>query len=218
MSDESAMKILSLEFSSTRRSVAVFDGEKVSASRWTDEREEGPFSLIEEALTEANCARGDIECLAIGSGPGSYTGIRSAIAIAQGWQLAAGVKLCGVSSVHAIARQAKATGLSGGFAVLIDAQRGEFYCAQYDAGEETLRELSPLRIVKPATVDDLQAAGISLIGPDPRVVGYGGSVVWPDAAAVAELAAACLEFVAGEKLEPIYLREIAFVKAKPLKL
>jgi len=49
-----------------------------------------PLRLVERALAEAKVERGQIECVAVGLGPGSYTGIRGAIALAQGWQLARG--------------------------------------------------------------------------------------------------------------------------------
>ena len=46
------------------------------------------FGLVEDALRQAQLDRAQIECLAIGLGPGSYNGMRLAIAVAQGWQLA----------------------------------------------------------------------------------------------------------------------------------
>ena len=52
--------------------------------------------MIESALAEAKIEREQIEVIAVGLGPGSYTGIRAAISVAQGWQLARGVKLLGV--------------------------------------------------------------------------------------------------------------------------
>ena len=56
------------------------------------------FALIEEALAQARIEREQIECVAVGLGPGSYMGTRIAIAIAQGWQLARGVKTAGIKS------------------------------------------------------------------------------------------------------------------------
>lgn len=56
------------------------------------------FALIEEALAQARVEREQIECVAVGLGPGSYMGTRIAIAIAQGWQLARGVKTVGLKS------------------------------------------------------------------------------------------------------------------------
>jgi len=82
------------------------------------------LGLVEEALRQAQLEREQIECLAVGLGPGSYTGIRMAIALAQGWQLARPVKLLGISSADCVAAQARAEGVVGHVQVVIDAQRG----------------------------------------------------------------------------------------------
>src|SRR5947199_21310 len=61
------------------------------------------LGMIEEALRQAQLEREQIECLAIGVGPGSYNGIRAAIALAQGWQLARSIRLLSVSSAECLA-------------------------------------------------------------------------------------------------------------------
>jgi tRNA threonylcarbamoyl adenosine modification protein YeaZ len=63
--------------------------------------------LVEEALRQARCEREEIETIAVGLGPGSYTGIRGAIALAQGWQLGRGVNVIGLSSVECLAAGAE---------------------------------------------------------------------------------------------------------------
>src|SRR3954469_15197603 len=99
------MKILALEFSSPQRSVAVVQkGEFHESLSGSNE----PFAMIDQALREAKLEREQIECIVVGLGPGSYTGIRSAISIAQGWQLARPISLLGISSVEGIAAQAQA--------------------------------------------------------------------------------------------------------------
>jgi len=97
------MTILALEFSSERRSVALArDGIVLSeAVEQTGGRATNALGLIESALATAGLSRDEIEVIAVGLGPGSYTGIRAAIAVAQGWQLARGVKLLGISSAEA---------------------------------------------------------------------------------------------------------------------
>jgi len=177
-----------------------------------------PFAMIESALADANVARNEIECLAIGLGPGSYTGIRAAIALAQGWQLAREVKLLGISSVEAIAAQAQADGLRGTVNVVVDAQRGEFYLATWELDENSQRETKPLGIVGRDVVESLLKAGEVVIGPEVTKWFPAGRIVHPRAATLAELAAARTDFVSGDKLEPIYLRETAFVKAPPSRV
>ena len=88
------MTILTLEFSSVQRSVAVMQGDAGAAVSLACEAVEtgtggtGAFEMIQSALQEAKLEREQIDCLAVGLGPGSFTGIRVALSIAQGWQLA----------------------------------------------------------------------------------------------------------------------------------
>ncbi|HXE43306.1 MAG TPA: tRNA (adenosine(37)-N6)-threonylcarbamoyltransferase complex dimerization subunit type 1 TsaB, partial [Candidatus Baltobacteraceae bacterium] len=94
------MSILAIEFSSEQRSVAVMRGDSVFEAVETGGRSTAAFAMIEKVLADAKIEREEIETIAVGLGPGSYTGIRAAIAIAQGWQLAREIKLIGISSVE----------------------------------------------------------------------------------------------------------------------
>ena len=206
------MTILALEFSSERRSVALARAGAVLAEavEQTGGRSTNAFGLIQNVLADAKLTREEIEAIAVGLGPGSYTGIRAAIAVAQGWQLARGVKLLGVSSAEAIAAQAQAEKLFGLVNVVIDAQRGEFYVADWEISAVAVKEVSPLRIVAEDEVNALKSAGEICLGPEQK------KPFFPPAAQVAWLASGRLDFVSGERLEPIYLRETTFVKA-PVK-
>jgi len=176
------------------------------------------FGMIEQVLAEAKIEREQIDVLAVGLGPGSYTGIRAAISIAQGWQLARGVKLLGVSSVECLAAQARAENILGRVSVVIDAQRNEFYLATYEITADGWRETAPLKILSLAEVQSRTGADGILIGPEVTRWFPDGRVIFPRAAALAELAARRSDFVPGEKLEPIYLRETNFVKAPPARI
>src|SRR4030095_8302409 len=215
------MKILALEFSSAQRSVAVTEDHATSASEIIETapgHSMKPLNMIEQALKQAGLEREQIECLVIGLGPGSYTGIRVAIALAQGWQLACGVKLLGLSSVECIAAPAQTDGFTSKTCVVIDAQREEFYIASYDFGIGECREVFPLRLVTLSEVRERQNAGETLIGPEVTRWFPGGRVIFPRAATLGRLALTRGDFVAGEKLEPIYLRETRFVKAPPSRI
>src|ERR1700728_2418128 len=105
------MKILAVEFSSQARNVAVLQcgagPSPVLLGRAAESSVRRQLGLVTDALDAAHCEREDIETIAIGLGPGSYTGIRGAIALAQGWQLGRGVTLLGISSVDCLAMQAQ---------------------------------------------------------------------------------------------------------------
>ena len=216
------MKILALEFSSPQRSVAVVQATgnarslSVSEVVQTRERGAGALEMIAEALRQARLEREQIECLAIGLGPGSYTGVRSAIALAQGWQLASrpgGIKLLGISSIECLAAQAQAQGITGAVAIAIDAQRGEFYLADYDLDAACRREITPLRLTTLLEAQAREKAGQTIIGPEVTNWFPSGRLLFPRAAMVGELALARTDFVSGESPEPIYLRQTKFVKA-----
>jgi len=213
------MKILAVEFSSDQRSVAVaVDGKILATAAETATRATHAFALIEQALAEARLEREQIECLALGLGPGSYTGIRSAIALAQGWQLARPIKLLGVASVECLAAEAQANGWFGKVNLVIDAQRNELYLARYEISPEGYCEVGPLKL---ATLDEVRSqssAGEIIIGPGVNRWFSEGRALFPSAASLGRLAASRADFLPGEKLEPIYLRETNFVKAPPLRV
>jgi tRNA threonylcarbamoyl adenosine modification protein YeaZ len=171
--------------------------------------------MIEQVLRDARIEREQIDCIALGLGPGSYAGIRGGIAFAQGWQLARNVKSLGISSVECIAEQAQAEGLTGTVNIIIDAQRHEFYLGQYTLSEKGRSELQPLRVATLAEVQEIERAGQTLVGPEVAKWFSRGHIVFPRAAVLGQLALRLNDFVPGEKLEPIYLRETAFVKAPP---
>src|SRR5258708_37058917 len=127
MSDTFPMKILALEFSSPQRSVAVIQRDEspsgVAVNEVIEPGSTAPFTMIEDALREAKLEREQIDCIVVGLGPGSYTGIRAAISILQRWQLARRIKLLGVSSAECLAAQAAAGALPCRVHVLLDAQR-----------------------------------------------------------------------------------------------
>jgi tRNA threonylcarbamoyl adenosine modification protein YeaZ len=158
-----------------------------------------------------------IEVIVLGLGPGSYTGIRVAIAIAQGWQLALGVKLLGVSTADVLAEQAREEGGRGRFHVAIDAQRGEFYHAAYDLDEVAARALGPLRLDTLETVKREAGAEPVLGGAEIAARLPGGRVMLPNAATLGRLAAGRTDFLPGGELQPIYLRATSFVKAPPTR-
>jgi tRNA threonylcarbamoyladenosine biosynthesis protein TsaB len=230
------MRILAFEFSSAQRSVAALDADPGGVARaWGEavETDSGqamrPFGLIEAALREAGLEREQIEAIAVGLGPGSYTGIRAAIAMAQGWQLARdaedrgsagspGLRVFGISSAECIAATAQEAGVIGRVNVVVDAQRGEFYVARYELDAGGWRELEPLRLAAPAEVRAREAAGEGLIGPEITRWFASGRIIFPRAATLARLALTREPARRADALEPIYLRPTSFVKAPPARL
>jgi tRNA threonylcarbamoyladenosine biosynthesis protein TsaB len=213
------MKILAVEFSSEQRSVAIgVDGVVVATASEIATRATHAFALIEQALAAARLEREQIECLAVGLGPGSYTGIRSALALAQGWQLATSVKLLGLASTECLAAAAQAEGCFGKVNVVIDAQRNELYLARYEITASGYSEVAGLKLASMVEAQALADASEMMIGPEVTRWFGAGKTLYPSAAMLARLAAGRNDFINGESLEPIYLRETNFVKAPPLRV
>jgi tRNA threonylcarbamoyladenosine biosynthesis protein TsaB len=229
------MTILALEFSSSRRSAAVLDPAegspstrpkggtltqpplriKIAEAIETGVGRTNAFGLMEKALTGAGRAREQIEIIVVGLGPGSYTGIRVALSIAQGWQLARGVKILGLSSTKCLAAQAQVAKLFGRVNVVIDAQRNEFYLESYEISSRDLKEVQALRIVSLAQMESQSRADEIWVGPEVTRWLPHGKILFPSAATLGRLAAGSGDFVRGDQLAPIYLRETTFVKAPP---
>lgn len=213
------MICLALECSTSRRSVAVArDGSPLAEASHSIGRDTPLFGLIADVLARAGLTPTDLGCVTVGLGPGSYTGIRIAIAAAQGLDIAHPLRLLGIPSVEATALRARLLGLRGHTAVVTDAHRGECYLAEYDLAPDASVLISPLRIVTRTQIDSLRSAGAHIVGPDLETFGIIGDPVFPDASALAQLALARTDFLSAEQLEPVYLRSTTFVKAPPPRL
>lgn len=197
------------------RSVAVaVDGQVRGQAAEQSGRETHAFALISSALQQAGLSRDEIDCIAVGLGPGSYAGVRIAIAIAQGWQIARGIQLLGISSAEAVAAQAGQLG-SPDVRVVLDAQRHELYGARYDASVfDRPRLVEPFHLLSAAERAEWeQGGGILRMDLLPEAETSGGIALPPQADFLARLAAHHIDFVPAGRLEPIYVRPAEFVKA-----
>ena len=203
--------ILALEFSSNRRSVAIAEGKDVLVCVETDDVKKPPLILIDEALKKTSLSPAAIETIVLGTGPGSYTGIRNTIATAQGWQLARNINLLAIPSAETLAATAAANSQRGEIHFIIDAQRHEFYHTSWQLTEDNQSQTTPLHIITASDAAELEA-----FGPDSAGL-PSCEPLFPDAAILAQLAADRTNFQPGETIEPIYLRPIEFTKAPPLR-
>lgn len=96
---------------------------------------------IAEALETLGAGPDAIGCLVVGTGPGSYTGLRVGCATALGLARGSGAALVGVPSVAALAYEHLREGERG--AVVLDARAGAFYYALYERATEALKTLEP---------------------------------------------------------------------------
>lgn len=134
------MRILGIESSSRRGSVALLEGERLVASiehEQPNSHAERLLPLLEQLLAEAGWPKSSLDRLGVGVGPGSFTGLRAGIALAEGLSVGLDRPLWGVGSLRAMARGALAQH-AGPCCALLDARRSELFAAVYD---QELREL-----------------------------------------------------------------------------
>jgi tRNA threonylcarbamoyladenosine biosynthesis protein TsaB len=129
------VRILALETSSRRGSVALLDGELLVASlehEQPNSHAERLLPLIERLLSEAGWAKTSLDRLGVGVGPGSFTGLRVGIALAEGLSVGLDRPVIGVGSLRAMAFGAL-TEHAGPCCALLDARREELFAAVYAA-------------------------------------------------------------------------------------
>ncbi|MEZ0582417.1 tRNA (adenosine(37)-N6)-threonylcarbamoyltransferase complex dimerization subunit type 1 TsaB [Erwinia sp. STN24] len=146
------MRILAIDTATEACSVALLNNGKVTAHFELCAREHTQriLPLVQAQLQQEALTLNELDGLAFGKGPGSFTGVRIGTGIAQGLALGAALPLIGVSTLKTMAQSAWR--LQGADRVLaaIDARMGEVYWAQYQRdeqgvwqGEETEAVLKP---------------------------------------------------------------------------
>lgn len=119
--------------------------------------------LIDSLLERAGCRLADLDVIGFGQGPGSFTGVRISVAIAQGLAYACKLPLVGVSTLQMMAQQAyQQTGATEVFSA-IDARMGEIYFAHYTLTENNIMTLvGDEQVLKPelVSIDDIHAVAV----------------------------------------------------------
>lgn len=158
------MRVLAFDTSSAVTAVAVTDGDRVLAhdDRLGEQRHaELLLPRIEAALASARLELRAIELIAVGVGPGSFTGLRVGLATAKGLALATKLPLCGVSSLRVLARAIEARAKHA--VCVLDAGKGELFGAVYRAAGGELEPLiAPLRAEPAAFARVLLERGLPL--------------------------------------------------------
>ena len=123
------MNLLAIETSTEFLSLAAGRGDAVVVHHVLAGQRHAEMMLdaISVLLAQAGLRIGDLEGIAYGEGPGSFTGLRIACGVAQGLALARGVKVLGVSTLLALAEEAAADKV----VACIDARMGEVYHGAY---------------------------------------------------------------------------------------
>lgn len=145
------MKILSLDTATENCSAALWIDGNVLRREIEAERGHAELilTLIDELLHEAGIALGNLDAIAFGRGPGSFTGVRLAASVTQGLAFGAGVPVVPVSDLQAVAQRVA----SKHVLVCNDARMQEVYWACFEPGSDGLMlPMSIERVSKPSEV------------------------------------------------------------------
>jgi len=197
--------LLAFDTATPAVTVALHDGERVVATRTSvDAMRHGELLApgICAVLDEAGLIRQDVTAVAVGVGPGPFTGLRVGLVTARTLGAVLGIPVYGVCTLDVLAAQAVDDGaVSDEFVVATDARRKEVYWASYDAGGA---RLDGPQVAKPAQV----ATGLPVVGRGgvlfPDAFGQAVAPEHPDAGVLASVVAE--ERAELLDAEPLYLR------------
>ncbi|MGN5145751.1 tRNA (adenosine(37)-N6)-threonylcarbamoyltransferase complex dimerization subunit type 1 TsaB [Aeromonas veronii] len=196
------LKILAVDTATEACSAALLVGDKLF-SRW----EEAPrdhtrkiLPMVQAVLEDAGISLSDLNAIAFGRGPGSFTGVRIGISVAQGLAFGAGVPLIGISTLAAMAQGAYR--LDGAEQVLtaIDARMNEVYFGRYELIDGRMQLVGDEVVSEPVALVDVRG---KLAGPV-TCVGTGFETYGDTLSGLAdELAVSQVRFPAAEDMLPL---------------
>ena len=228
-------RILAIDTATEACSVALYDQGETLAHFELCAREHTQriLPLVQQILAEAGLSLKQLDALAFGRGPGSFTGVRIGIGIAQGLSLGAELPLLPVSTLLTMAQGAyRQTGAEQVLAA-IDARMGEVYWGEFTrntqgvwSGENTETVIKPEQLLartverhgRLATVGTGWEAYPHLLGESPAADLFDGKMLLPQAEDMLPLALQLWENgirVNPEDAEPTYLRNEVTWKKLP---
>lgn len=153
------MNLLAFDTCTDVMSVAVSRTRAGSVQVWQHTAQGGALTstalipAILALMQDADLALADLHAICFGSGPGSFTGLRTACSVAQGLALGAQVPVLAVDSLLAVAEEARHTSLAslprGVVTALLDARMDELYTGTYAFDGGLWTELAPSALVRP---------------------------------------------------------------------
>jgi tRNA threonylcarbamoyladenosine biosynthesis protein TsaB len=214
------MKLLAFETATEACSVALcVDGEIVERFEVAPRRHaELALPWADALLAEAGVARAQLDAIAVGRGPGAFTGVRLAIAIAQGIALGLDRPIIPVSTLAALALPAAWAAPGAPVLAAIDARMGELYVGTYRIVDDRLAAVADEVLT---ASDRVQLDGAGWHGVGTGFAAQDGALATrfrdrlasvradalPHAADVARLARQSGPGIAAELVEPAYLRD-----------
>ena len=126
------MRVLGIDTASRTNTIGLIDGDRVAADFAWDARDSSLQQIMvntDLVLKRSGLALEEVDGLAVGIGPGSWTGARVGVTVAKTLAYAVNKPICGISSLEALAHQSKAASVL--LCPLVDAGRENVYAAFY---------------------------------------------------------------------------------------
>ena len=225
------MKILALDTSTEYCSVALLhDGEILNQEILAEQRHsELILPMVKRTLGDAGLRLRQLDGIAFGSGPGSFTGLRIACGVTQGLALGADLPVIGVCTLEALAQEAWEKAMIAEVIAALDARMGEIYHAAYKRTEDGWLPVSEPALCLPQNAPVVSGSNWTGCGSGFDIYGeilrsrYNGSIghvisgLRPNARAIVQLAVA--EFRKGSGIDPanagpLYIRNKVALKEK----
>jgi tRNA threonylcarbamoyladenosine biosynthesis protein TsaB len=222
--------ILAIETSSELASCALLSGATTLARESDGVRthSQSVLPMVQALLLEVGVRLADVDAIAFGAGPGSFTGVRTACGVAQGLAFGAGLPVLPLVTLEAMAEACRARSGATEVLAVLDARMGEVYWAQYryagGAWQTVVAPgLSAPGLVEPVLVDGLAACGNGFAAYPDAFAGKAfaasaDTAIVPHARDMASLAVAALaagQGVPAAQAQPLYLRnKVAFTSAE----
>lgn len=164
------MNWLLLDSACPRAVAALSVGGAVVASRYLSETKQHSEQLspaVREMLSEQGLSMDDVNGVIVGKGPGSFIGVRVAMAYAKGLCTALHVPLVGVGTLSAFVHEPSLP--KGQGAAIIDARRGEFYVQHFERDEKSTHLVGSPALMPTEGLDALLAKSSAVIGTWPAL-------------------------------------------------
>jgi tRNA threonylcarbamoyladenosine biosynthesis protein TsaB len=142
MNSISKFNLLAIETSTDACSVALLNEVEIVSSTHVEAKKHTQILLkmIDEILIKAGLSIKDCDCLAFGCGPGSFTGVRIASSVIQGFGLATGIPIVPVSTLRAIAQAAYRKNNTWHVLAILDARMQQYYGGLFKADENGIMQ------------------------------------------------------------------------------
>jgi len=217
------MNILALDTCTEMCSAAILiNGHFFERSELTQRgHSEKILGMLDEVLADAKCTLADIDVVAFGRGPGSFTGVRIGVGVAQGIAFARQLPVVAVSTMAAVAQIAIDNHAATRIAVAMDARMGEVYAGHFVEQNGLAKALDQERVCPPdsfhpADKSEWFAAGTgwdeyhTILNQNFTQQISEKHALLPTATAIAKLAADYAkngQTIAADQAVPVYLRD-----------